>query len=62
MSPFSPRALAGNVTKIIIIIIIIIIIAEMAVFNVAGCLRERAQMACDYCFHTRTMFQINSVF
>ena len=43
-------------------IIIIIIIAEMAVFKVAGYLRGKVQMACDYCFHTRTTFQINSEF
>ena len=37
-------------------------IAEMAVFNVAGYLRGKAQMACNYCFPTRTTFKINSEF
>ena len=36
----------------------------MAVFYVAGWLphRGKAQMACNYCFPTRTMFSINSEF
>ena len=46
------------------IIIIITIIAEMTVFNVAGWLprRGKAQVACNYCFPTRTIFQINLEF
>ena len=44
-------------------VIIIIIIAEMAVFNVAGYLiEERRRRPVNYCFPTRTTFQINSEF